>query len=45
MIKEITDTIEKAYKPPREHIVVVIKKNLPENVGIGGILLSDRRRT
>lgn len=45
LIKEITDTIEKAYKPPREHIVVVIKKKLPENVGIGGILLSDRRRT
>jgi len=44
LIKEITDAIEKAYKLPREHIVIVIKENFPENVGIGGTLISDRRR-
>lgn len=44
LIKEITDAIEKAYKLPREHTVVVIKENSPENVGVGGVLISDRRR-
>ncbi|MFX0035142.1 MAG: 4-oxalocrotonate tautomerase DmpI [Candidatus Hermodarchaeota archaeon] len=45
LIKEITIAVEKAYNIPKEHIIVVIKENLPENVGIGGILISDRRRT
>ncbi|MFX1329778.1 MAG: 4-oxalocrotonate tautomerase family protein, partial [Promethearchaeota archaeon] len=44
LIKEITNAVEKAYKIPKEHIIVVIKENVPENVGIGGILISDRRR-
>ncbi len=44
LIKEITDAIEKAYKLPREHTVILIKENSPENVGIGGMLISDRRR-
>lgn len=45
LIKEITIAVEKAYKISKEHIIVVIKENLPENVGIGGTLISDRRRT
>jgi len=44
LIKEITVAVEKAYKIPKEYIIVVIKENLPENVGIGGILFSDRGR-
>ncbi len=44
LIKEITDAIEKAYNIPREHTVVVIKENSPENVGVGGTLIIDRRR-
>ena len=43
LIKEITEAIERAYKLPREHTLIVIKENLPENVGIGGILISDKR--
>ncbi len=45
LIKEITIAVERAYNIPKEHIIIVIKENLPENVGIGGILISDRRRT
>ena len=44
LVKEITDSIENAYKIPRDHIVVVINEQLPENVGIAGKLISDMRR-
>ena len=44
LIQEITDSIEKAYKIPRDHIIVVIKENSPENVGVGGKLIADMRR-
>ncbi|MEA2032996.1 MAG: 4-oxalocrotonate tautomerase DmpI [Euryarchaeota archaeon] len=42
LVKEITDALEKAYKIPREAYVVLIKENLPENVGVGGKLILDR---
>ena len=42
LVKEITDAMEKAYKIPREAYVVLIKENLPENVGVGGKLIIDR---
>ena len=42
LVKEITDALEKAYKLPREIYVVLIKENLPENVGVGGTLILDR---
>ncbi|MHA1791722.1 MAG: 4-oxalocrotonate tautomerase DmpI [Promethearchaeota archaeon] len=46
MVKEITDAVEKAYKHvPREHIVVTIKEVSPENVGVGGVLIADRRKS
>jgi 4-oxalocrotonate tautomerase len=44
LIKEITDSIEKAYKIPRDHIVVVINEQSPENVGVAGKLIADMRR-
>lgn len=44
LIKEVTNSIEKAYKIPREHIIVVIKENSPENVGVAGKLIVDMRR-
>ncbi|MFX1281768.1 MAG: 4-oxalocrotonate tautomerase DmpI [Promethearchaeota archaeon] len=43
LVGEITDALEKAYKMPREVFTVVIKENLPNNVGVGGRLLIDRR--
>ena len=42
LVKEVTDAMEKAYKIPRQAYVVVIKENLPENVGVGGELIIDR---
>jgi 4-oxalocrotonate tautomerase len=42
LVKEMTDAAVKAYGLPREAIVVVIKENPPENVGVGGKLLADR---
>ena len=44
LVKEITDAMEKAYKIPREAYVVLIKENKPENVGVGGELVIDRRK-
>ncbi len=44
LVKEVTDALEKAYKIPREAYVVTIKENLPENVGVGGKLILDRKK-
>ena len=44
LVREMTDAAVKAYGLPRETIVVLIKENPPENVGVGGQLLIDRRR-
>jgi 4-oxalocrotonate tautomerase len=43
LIKEITDSIEKAYKIPRDHIVVIFRAQSPEDVGIAGKLLLDMK--
>ena len=45
LVREITDAATKAYGLPRETIVVLIKENPPENVGVGGKLLIDRIQT
>jgi len=45
LVKEITDALEKAYKLPRNVFTVLIKENAPNNVGVGGELIIDRRRT
>jgi 4-oxalocrotonate tautomerase len=44
LVKEVTDALEKAYKLPRQVYVVTIKENLPENVGVGGVLIVDRKK-
>ena len=44
LVQEITDSIEKAYKIPRDHIVVVINEQSPENVGVAVKLIADMRR-
>ena len=44
LIQEITASIEKAYKIPKEHVIIVIKENSPENVGVAGKLVADMRR-
>ncbi|MCX5681787.1 MAG: tautomerase family protein [Candidatus Omnitrophica bacterium] len=44
LVKEITDALEKAYKFPRAVYGVIIKENLPENVGSGGELVVDKKK-
>lgn len=43
LVQEMTDAATKAYGLPRETIVVLIKENTPENVGVGGKLIIDRK--
>lgn len=45
LVKEITDALEKAYKLPRQVYIVLIKENPPENVGSGGQLIFDKKKT
>ena len=45
LVEELTDAATKAYGLPREVIVVLIKENSPENVGVGGKLIIDRMET
>jgi len=42
LVEEMTDAAVRAYELPREAIVVLIKENRPENVGVGGKLIIDR---
>ena len=42
LVAEVTETAVKAYGLPKDVIVVVIKENAPENVGVGGWLIADR---
>lgn len=41
--KEFTDTASKVTGIPRDDFYVFIKENVPDNVGIGGVLLSERK--
>ena len=44
-VKELTDAAVKAYGLPAKIMVVLIKENAPDNVGVGGQLISDRNKT
>ena len=44
-VKEITEAAAKAYGLPHETVVILIHETLPENVGVGGQLISDRQKT
>ena len=39
----LTRVAAEAYRIAAEHMIVVIQENPPENVGLGGVLLADRR--
>lgn len=41
LVKELTDVAAKIYKI--EHIVVLIRENAPENVGVNGKLIADQQ--
>lgn len=44
-VKALTDAMAEAYpRIDREHFVVLIKENKPENVAAGGVLIADKVR-
>ena len=43
LVKGLTDAAENAFGINRAHIVVLIREHKPENVGVGGELIADRR--
>ena len=44
MIKSFTDTASKLTGIDRSAFVVYLQESSPENVGVGGILLEERRK-
>lgn len=44
LVAEVTESASRAYALPKEVIVVVMKANTPDNVGVGGVLLADRAK-
>ncbi|HIJ65459.1 MAG TPA: 4-oxalocrotonate tautomerase [Candidatus Hydrogenedentes bacterium] len=42
LVSDLTDAAANAYGLPRDVMVVLIKENAPENVGVGGQLIVDR---
>jgi len=42
LVEKITEAAVEAYGLPAQAIVVIIKENPPENVGVGGKLVIDR---
>lgn len=42
-VQELTDAAIRAYGLPKEAIIVLIRENSPENVGVGGKLIIDRK--
>lgn len=42
-VKRLTDVAEDVFGIDRAHIVVLIREHRPENVGVGGVLVSERR--
>ena len=44
LVERLSDAAVEVYGIDREHIIVLIRENLPENVGVGGELIADRQR-
>jgi 4-oxalocrotonate tautomerase len=42
LVRSLTGAAARAYGLPEQTIVVVIQENAPENVSVGGQLVSDR---
>ena len=42
LVEKLADTLVELYGVPRESVIVMIKEDEPENVGIGGILALDK---
>lgn len=44
LVKKLTEAAAAVYGIAKEHIVVLIRENSPENVGVGGELVADRTK-
>jgi 4-oxalocrotonate tautomerase len=44
LVKKLTDVASEVYALPKEAIIVLVKENSMENVGSGGILISDKHK-
>ncbi|MEJ2199553.1 MAG: tautomerase family protein [Desulfuromonadaceae bacterium] len=43
LVAELTEAAAKAYAMPKEKIILLLHENKPEEVAVGGVLISDRR--
>lgn len=43
LVQELTLAAAKAYAMPEEKMIVLIRENRPEQVAVGGVLISDRQ--
>jgi len=44
LVKEMTRILAECYELPEEIMLVLIKENKKENVGHGGVLISDMKK-
>lgn len=42
LVEKLADIMVELYDVPRDSIIVMIKEDEPENVGIGGVLALDK---
>ena len=43
LVRQVTLAAATAYGMPEEKIIVLLRETAPDNVGVGGVLVSDRR--
>ncbi len=44
LVAKLASAAAEVYGVAKEHMIVLIRENPPENVGVGGQLLADRRK-
>ena len=44
LVSEFTEAAARIMNLPKEEFYVFLKENAPDTVGVGGVLLSERRR-
>ena len=44
LARDMAEAAAEAYGMPKDAMIVLIKENAPENVGVGGELVADRHR-
>ncbi len=44
LVAKLSEAAAEVYGLAKEHMIVLIRENAPENVGVGGELLADRRK-